>query len=350
MRGIRVSFSPDQQALNVLVKLIRHNGQVYRLNELTALLMKQALKSCVVKLEKTSPESPSLFQCTTDRAVFCREESARDHLLGRFLTEHYEAQEVEVDPPKGNFQYVARCSLSGEVLAPPNHHAYTQILTEHWTSRFSNMPFEAYKSKVELTSDEEQIEAWKKAASTETRYVPRPEPSAEPEAKEPSEPLTLEQVMQQFQAGGLTDRITAVDKASIPPSSIESCEEELKRLIGFVAGRESDRPTSIQYALKAALKHKGLVVFKRTGEIFVAPVEPRPVGADQLAAEPGDVLQRIQQAEPEGTRTTLFEALASSGDREEDLKKAFSLLKDRGHILEFSDGRLITAASLKPSA
>ena len=49
------------------------------------------------------------------------------HVLNNNLGAFFEMQEVEVEPPKGNFPIINKCGITGELLGPPNYHRYQQI-------------------------------------------------------------------------------------------------------------------------------------------------------------------------------------------------------------------------------
>jgi hypothetical protein len=69
--------------------------------------------------------------------------------------------------------------MSGVLLGPPNHHEYTSKVIALHGSRFKNMPFEVFKSRIKMVRDEALIEQWKTEQSTKTVYTPLTE--GEPE-------------------------------------------------------------------------------------------------------------------------------------------------------------------------
>ena len=76
-----------------------------------------------------------------DESLFLTREEAVRHLWQSELREQFiEEETIEVDPPTGNFQTVARCGMSGEWLGPPNFHSYQVNLRRLHRERFANCP------------------------------------------------------------------------------------------------------------------------------------------------------------------------------------------------------------------
>ena len=90
---------------------------------------------------------------------------------GRHLDRYFDQAVVEVEPPKGSFPFVNRCTLSGELLGPPNYHRYQQIVQQHHAARFSRMPFEQYRERIETVRDPEVVNQWLEKMKKTTRYT-----------------------------------------------------------------------------------------------------------------------------------------------------------------------------------
>jgi len=57
-------------------------------------------------------------------------------------------------------------------------------LREHHTRNFPNVPFDRFKSKLEMVREQEAIDAWLKGMSRRTEYVPKDRKEGEPERLE----------------------------------------------------------------------------------------------------------------------------------------------------------------------
>ncbi|MBK1792652.1 hypothetical protein [Persicirhabdus sediminis] len=116
-------------------------------------------------------EKDPLYQSQADQSTWLTEAEALQHFWTSGLyKKYYEELVMEVEKPAGNFQAVARCGISGEILGPPNYHAYQKELIHLHQERFGNMSFEDYKAKIRLDHSEEAIEEWLKQMTQRTQY------------------------------------------------------------------------------------------------------------------------------------------------------------------------------------
>jgi hypothetical protein len=140
-----------------------------------------------VKLTPESDQTAGLFRVKRDGSLWTSRKEAVNHLLAKHLGQFYRKSTVATEPPKGAFTVVAQCGMSGVLLGPPNHHEYTSRVISLHASRFKNMPFEVYKSRIRMVRDEALIEQWKSEQSTKTIYIPMT-PGSENEAPAAEEP------------------------------------------------------------------------------------------------------------------------------------------------------------------
>jgi hypothetical protein len=125
----------------------------------------------------TPPVKPApFFISVPDGLPFETEDAAISHVLEKHLGQFFDTAEVEVDPPKGNFQVVNRCTITGTLLAPPNYHRYNQIVAQHHAAHI-RMPLEAYKAKIETVRDPEVVAQWLEKMKKTTRYTWKPAPA-----------------------------------------------------------------------------------------------------------------------------------------------------------------------------
>ena len=117
------------------------------------------------------PARPAFHISVPDGLPFESADAVIAHVLSHHLKLYFDMQEVEVDPPKGNFQVVNRCGVTGELLGPPNYHRYNQIVQQHYASKGLRMPFEAYRSRIETVREPELINQWLEKMKRVTRYT-----------------------------------------------------------------------------------------------------------------------------------------------------------------------------------
>ena len=120
---MRVTLIPDPQAVHLIGKEIHQVARVYALYDVAKILLAERAR-CRAVFEAPAPHAP-LLRGKIDESVFLTRQEALRHLWQSELRNHFiEEETIEVDPPTGNFQSIARCGLSGEWLGPPNFHSY----------------------------------------------------------------------------------------------------------------------------------------------------------------------------------------------------------------------------------
>ncbi|MCU0792750.1 MAG: hypothetical protein MUE42_07850, partial [Opitutaceae bacterium] len=114
-----------------------------------------------------------------DGVPFDTEDAAISHVMEKHLGNFFDTAEVEVEAPKGNFQVVNRCTITGTLLAPPNYHLYNSIVAQHHAAHV-RMPLEAYKAKIETVRDPELVAQWLEKMKKAIRYTVKPAPVKAP--------------------------------------------------------------------------------------------------------------------------------------------------------------------------
>ena len=74
-----------------------------------------------------------------------------NHVMANHLAQFFEIEEIEVEPPKGNFQMVNQCqTITSELLGSPNYHRYQEFLQLHYAARITGMSFEQFMTGREF--------------------------------------------------------------------------------------------------------------------------------------------------------------------------------------------------------
>ncbi len=167
--GVEISVLPEKAAIQLICKEIHQVARVYPLFDIAQIILAERSRCrAIIEIEESRPP---LYRCKIEEALFLTREEALRYLLQAPWRERYvEESTVEVDPPKGNFQSVARCGMSGEWLGPPNFHAYQTNLRRLHRERFANMPFEVYAGKVRTERGEEAVNQWLESMKSQTRW------------------------------------------------------------------------------------------------------------------------------------------------------------------------------------
>jgi hypothetical protein len=167
-----VLFYPDDAAFRALLKAIRTSCRTYELFEVAHLILQKPERFVVVIQARPRQDAPRdlIYISQPDHLPFESEEAAVSHVFDKHLDKFLTSEEIEVEPPKGNFIGVSRCGFTGELLGPPNYHRYQQLLREHHARKLSRMPFDKFTDRVELVKEPEQLAAWIEKMKKTTRY------------------------------------------------------------------------------------------------------------------------------------------------------------------------------------
>ncbi len=180
------TFYPEDTSFNTLVQTIRKSCRTIELFEIARTVVAKTERFVVVVTRKTPVESGApapggevaarpakapFYISVPDHLPFESDEAAVAHVLSKHLGVFFDTAEVEVEPPKGNFQVINKCGVTGELLGPPNYHRYTQIVQQHHAAKVARMAFEAFRSRIETIRDPEVVKQWLDKMKKTTRYT-----------------------------------------------------------------------------------------------------------------------------------------------------------------------------------
>ncbi|MBL9190369.1 MAG: hypothetical protein JNK23_23015 [Opitutaceae bacterium] len=180
------TFYPEDTSFNTLVQTIRKSCRTVELFEIARTVVAKTDRFVVVVAHKprggadagdraasAEPASRPVFHISVpDGLPFESDDAAVAHVLSKHLDKFFDTSEVEVEPPKGNFQVINRCGVTGELLGPPNYHRYNQIVQQHYTATLaSRMGPEAFRSRIETVRDPEVVNQWLAKMKKTTRYT-----------------------------------------------------------------------------------------------------------------------------------------------------------------------------------
>jgi len=332
---VSVSFLPEQKRLASLVRQIHHSRRAYPLMDLANLLIHDS-EGYLLKIEVNKDASDfMLYQCKQWKAVASSVELMRQHVMSQHLTDYFTKEEVETEPPSGNFPGVARCCKTGVLLGPPNHHSYIEKLNELHQTRFPNLSLEEVKQNTEVVKDEELIERWREESRKQIIYKPKANPE--------SEGMDLRKAELAF-AKDVSGLYEEMHRAIVPAQVAQHLEDrDLMSAIHRTWSKESRFPLSMSFAMRAAFRHMHLHMFKAGKVNFVTHIKPHPVKPEDTVENIAEVLVFLSD-HPGSTRQHLLEVLHPSIDPKskeaQDALQPLSWLIERGHIIEFFNGTL----------
>ena len=257
-----ITFYPDDTGFNALVKAMRSSCRTYELFEIARLILGK-VERCVLVF-KRRPETPGgssgpIYLSVPDGVPFPTEDEAINHALERSMDQFFATEDVEVEPPKGSFQFVSRCPITKDLLAPANYHRYAQIVQHHYNARGIRMPFEKYKASLDVVRDPEAVNQWLESMKKVTRYTYKLAPEGEPAVFDNIEDARTHVLRV------ARDRIVrATESARVPAKAVEAVKssEAFQAMHGALEAQRRF-PLDTANALRGRLRRENFHIFKR---------------------------------------------------------------------------------------
>jgi len=348
--AITVSFIPERSGLKPLVKKLSSTRRAYSLFEVAATFLSKPefYAAAIESAGNDGQPASSLYQCTECKAVFTNKQTAVTHGLNRHLDMFYDKEEKEGELPQGKFACVARCTLSGELLGPPNYHAFNEKLTELYRSRFAGMPIDQYRKKIVNETDPAMIERWKKEAARKIIY----------RTKLLNEPVVFERISlleQHFNENYAPALIRENLRFVIPAKISQELDDHyIKQVIQETWQKETRFPINMAIAIQKRFRHLGLHIFRTSAKMtFVSSVQPHAIDPAQATEIVRNILEWIKTNTGK-TRQNLAAALAPGMPPDSanvaEIINSLVWLIDRGHVIEFMNGTLAVPNRASPVA
>jgi len=333
--GVQVTLIPDAQAIHLIGKEILHVARVYELYDVAKILLAERAR-CRAVFDAPLPHPPMLRGKIDDSLFLTRDEALRHLWQSELRNQFIEEETLEVDPPTGNFQSVARCGMSGEWLGPPNFHAYQINLRRIHRERFAHLPFAVYSSRVRTERGEEAVNAWLETTKQKTRW--RIKGDADDawldDRADAQRALAARCFDQAFAAVHTTEVLASVAPANLSAALLTSLK---------LAGNHArNHPATLIPAVCRAVEAEHLPVFKRQGKLLTGPARPHPLPPGAILAErPGIMVAWIRANKP-AKLEGLWRAVLPEGSTAPPSEYAADLfwLLHQGHILLFTDDTL----------
>ena len=359
---VEVRILPGQKQLGEFIRKIQ--GQPYMAYPLKQLayFFLEHLEACVLRIapKKGVPEAADIrfHQCKACGFVAFSEEELAAHVLSAHLSDYYESEEIECEPPKGSFSCVAKCGLSGELLGPPNLHGYDARIREMIRTRFPNMDEQAYRAHIEMVRDSDAVEAWRQSATKKVVYrrkVDAAEAAAAPVAEGEAPVETPVVAAVEREAAEMEFRRQIAPALMTTPKAVDmSAEMALKssnRGLVFACRdalqREKRFPASLFYALRGAFHHRKLQFFRANdprGPEFVTSVKPAALDTAHAIPELVELVKYVEE-HPDLAPGAVVSALAGGDPEKMNAAKAHIMwLLEKGHLVCYANGGLVIPA------
>lgn len=282
--GIESSIMPVEAGVDNLAKEIAAAGRTYSVFELARVVLGARERFHIIFKKKSAEsnegvEGPDLYQCKLDSAIFLTKEECLNHAAGaEWMETLYKSDEVEGEAPSGNFQTIAKCGFSGELIGPTNFHGYQDRVQELHSTKFSNMTLEQYKHKIVTESGDEIVELWKESMKKRTIYK-----------LVSDETVVFENrvaMLQHFSTEGVNDVFHKTHKAHVP-SDIDAKKLSPSLLTNLKEVIQDQRryPGALSSFLCRQLSGRQLAVYKWQGKLHCGPSRPHVIPEDLKMAE-----------------------------------------------------------------
>jgi len=353
------AFFPEDTSFNALVKTIRSSARTIELFEIARTVLAKPERFVVVVIRKPGPPGAPeaapqpIYVSVPDGLPFEAEDAAVSHVMSEFLGNFFESGVVEVDPPKGNFLVINRCGVTGELLGPPNYHRYAQMVQQHYATRISRMPFEAFRARIETVRDPEVVNQWLEKMKKVTRYTLKG-PVAEGQTAPAFD--SLEDARAYLLTNARDSVVKAVDNARFHGKALEKMPRgEILMAIEGAYDRQLRFPLDTANQLRGRLRREHFTIFKKgsKGVSYVCAVKRKFRVPGQVFGESiGSLITFIEEhplvkagelaSKMLGITAPAEGAAVAPEQREKILRMQGDLiwLVREGYVTEFIDGGL----------
>ena len=405
-----VTFYPEDTGFSALAKVIRSSCRTYELFEIARVIIGKNDRFVAVVQHKVpegaaadAPKPAPFAVSVPDGVPFENEAAAIAYVLDKHLGQFFDMAEVEIDAPKGNFQVVNKCTVTGELLGPPNYHRYNQIVQQHHAAHIK-LPFEVYRSRIESVRDPEAIAQWLAKMKKTMRYTWKQAPAATAPVEAPvaaegeaapvpvSEPVpaiafdTVEEARQYLLTQARDKVVRTTDAVRCHGKNLETLPQgELRRTVEGALERQRRFPLDTANALRGRLRREGFTIFKKgskgvsyvcavkrkfrvPGQTFadsigalIAFIEAHPmIKASELAekflgfaapvvSKPAEPVAPVEGVAAEAPTPPAAAATPLTVEQQGKLNRLVGDLRwlvSEGYVTEFIDGRIFAAPAV----
>ncbi|MCL6675440.1 hypothetical protein M8O52_00140 [Akkermansia muciniphila] len=360
--GLRVELRPVDSGLAALHQEVQKHRRTISLLDLAKVVMGSYDRYDLVFMKQEN--GPDLYHCKHgDGACFISRQEAVKHLWqSTWMPKYYESVEQEVEAPKGDFKAIAKCSLNNELIGPVNWHGYQSALMNLHRTKFANMTFEAFRSKIVTDKSEEAVQAWQEAVSKRTAWKPVREGASEVLLESPAA------VEQDFESNHFDECYDVTDKVFVNGAVKKNhLSPGLWAHLIQLSGTTRRHPSMLIPNLCHGLARHHMPIFKWKGNHYTGPARPKAmeegtVLSDSLmsiatwaANNPGkgvDAMLKELVPVPEQEKAT-EEEVAQAMEKQQNLVRDLLWLSEQGYILVFSNNtvsRPRTVSAQAPSS
>lgn len=271
--SMEVLFYPEDAPFNKLSDIMKASKRTYQLFDIAEIILEKPERFVV--LAKNLPDAEGnakpLYCAQPFNLPFEDEAAAKTAAVDAKFDELFVSEEIDAEPPKGEFQVVNRCSITGDLLGAPNWHKYGEAVREYHSRKFPKMPFEKFSASIESVRDADQIAAWLETMKKKTVFKLKEPQEGAPESFDTREAARA-YISEKFGAELVRTyeqvRMRGEYVAKLPFGRIRRNIEEAYR-------KQKKFPIVTANNLRGRLRRSGFTVYKRgsKGFAFVSTIK-----------------------------------------------------------------------------
>ena len=346
----KISFFPSPETFNAIAANLRETGRTFELFDLASTILAKPERFVVrVSIPKEAiDQEKTLCVSKLDGLVFDSPEAVIDHLIAKGLGNIYDVQEVETEPPSGNFPAINRCGITGDWLAPPNYHRYAEMIREHHATKLANIAFDKFEKKIETVREPEAATAWIEEMRKTRKYKLTKPGADDPENFDSLEALRKHLAFHKSSAFVQTCTNTEFHGRLLENLSAGTLKDDIEITLEQQRRFPLDTALALLGRFRAAKFHH----FKRgkKGISYLSPIKRRRRVAGEHFSPSIEALISFVEKHPLTEKGSLAERhLGISADKKDDPKNSDAIrtlardlhwLIAEGYATEYSDGRL----------
>ena len=314
--NLKLSILPDPKRIKSLSDKIRQQCRAYSLFDIAGLVLERPdrfkISTTILRKKGTGKPVSEQWLCLLDDSLWLSQEAAIRYTIRRRFDKFYTRARIKIDPPKGNFAFVAQCGISGKILGPPNYHGYQKTLQDFHADQFSKMSFQAYKDRVKIVHDEKVVQKWLDDKSWKTEYKAKTDASVLD---------SMEEVVAHFKAHHLKETLKTGETLQLAATAgLKNPDKSVRKLIRFYLEEQQNFPLESATILGRMFSRQGLNVFSfaRNGRdrplLYVSVARPCCLSESEILSKEIQRILDFVRANADCTRKKLVQSLSPQTD------------------------------------
>lgn len=335
--GVSARIMPLEEGMDAMAKEISSTGRTHSVFDLAWLVLGGYERFHVI----FDNEKGELFRAKSDQSLWLSQAECMSHFWSAELWKaYYDEEIIEVEAPSGNFASVARCSMSRQLIAPPNHHSYQQKVLDIHRAQFSHISLDQYKSKIVVEQTEEAVNEWievmKKSSQWKSKAV---------EGEDSAESFTTRRDLEaHFLANGFSEEFEKGKSLSVLGNiGAQKISPGLFSLLKSTVAEEKRYPGKLASILCRQMSGRHLAVYKWKKRLHCGPARPKNMPEGVVMADRPAALYKWVAENPSGNLDAMWKHCLPA-DVDDETKHAWyhdlHWLINEGQVLLLSDGTL----------